>query len=187
MVNLNNQNRKITVSDMSPHVHVFLPYENKVKKITTWLANWIKLSLECRKIKPYDLLPSKADLACHIGVSQGTIQSVFRLLEDAGLVESKQRIGTYIKPLQKVNLENKHTSKRDLAIEKLKTYLIENYFNIGESLISTRKLSEQLGISLTTLQMAINNLVSNGILEKNNNKFIIVKTDFKIKNSNLMN
>ena len=182
-MNLNEiKHNKITVSDMSPHVHVFLPNENKVKKITNWLINWIVLSLECGKIKPYDLLPSKADLACHIGVSQGTVQNAFRLLEDAGFVESKQRIGTYITPPQKEIQNDKHNSKRDFAVEKIKTYLLENSFNIGDNLASIRKLSKILNIPLTTLQMAINSLVSNGILEKKNNKFIISSLDFEIKN-----
>ena len=72
-----NLRHKITVSEMAPHVHNFQSGENKVDKLAKWLINWITLSLECGKIKPYDLMPSKADLACHIGVSQGTIQNVF--------------------------------------------------------------------------------------------------------------
>ena len=49
---------RITVADMAPHIHSFLPNENKVEKLTNWLANWIDLSLDCGKIKPYDFLPS---------------------------------------------------------------------------------------------------------------------------------
>ena len=72
---------QITVADLAPHVHSFLSNENKVDKLTSWLESWIVLSLECGKIKPYDFLPSKADLACHIGVSQGTMQNVYRRQE----------------------------------------------------------------------------------------------------------
>ena len=53
---------QITVADLAPHIHSFLPNENKVEKLTKWLINWIDLSLECGKIKPYDFLPSKMDL-----------------------------------------------------------------------------------------------------------------------------
>ena len=93
----NSSCHKITVSEMAPHIHHFGIRENKVNKLVNWLKNWIRLSLDCGKIQPYDLMPTKSDLACHIGVSQGTIQNVYRLLEDDGLLESKQRIGTYIK------------------------------------------------------------------------------------------
>ena len=61
---------RITVADMAPHVHTFNIGENKVDKILNWLKNWITLSLECGKIHYNDFLPSKADLACHIGVAK---------------------------------------------------------------------------------------------------------------------
>ena len=144
--------RRITVSEMAPHVHSFSADENKAEKITNWLINWIILSLECGKIKPYDFLPSKADLACHIGVSQGTMQNVFRQVEDRGYIESKQRIGTYIKD--------------------------RNDYDIGDILISSRKLAEITGISNTTLSMAIAALVSDGILRKNARGFEIINMSF---------
>ena len=81
--------RQITVAEMAPHVHSFLPNENKVNKISEWLINWIKKSMQNGSIKPYDFLPLKGDLAFHIGVSLGTMQNVFRIVEDYGLVESK--------------------------------------------------------------------------------------------------
>lgn len=181
----NKHKRKITVADMAPHVHSIQPNENKVDKILVWLKNWIKLSLECRKIEPYDLLPSKADLACHIGVSQGTMQNVFRLLEDAGYVESKQRIGTYIRDVRTdVELE-KLTSKRELAIEIIKKYLLENGYKVGQTLISARKLAVITGISNTTLRMAVTTLVAQGILVKNEKKFIVSDLNFEIKKKEL--
>lgn len=169
------------MAEMAPHVHSFSPNENKVNKIATWLIDWIKLSLECGKIQPYDLLPSKADLACHIGVSQGTMQNAFRMLEDAGYVESKQRIGTYIKGNIEKNQLEKLTSKRELAIEILKKYLLENSYNVGDVLLSTRKLAEITGISNTTLQMAINNLISIDVIKKQGNTFVVNKIDFEVE------
>lgn len=173
--------RRITVAEMAPHVHSFRHGENKVKKILDWLTNWITISLECGKIQPYDLLPTKADLACHICVSQGTIQNVFRLLEDAGYVESKQRIGTYIKNSHNENKIEKLTSKRELAIEIVKKYLEENDYKEGDILISARKLSQITGISNTTLRLAMTNLVTAGILEKRENSFIVQNTNFQVK------
>lgn len=177
----NNDYHKITVAEMAPHVHSFLPHENKVEKIVSWLINWISLSLECGKIKPFDLMPSKADLACHIGVSQGTVQSAYRKLEDKGYLESKQRIGSYIKNPAKNKKIKKLTSKRELAIEVLKKYLLENGYKKNDVLISVRKLSEDIGISLTTLQAAVNNLIEKGILQKVDKKFVVSSIDFEVE------
>ena len=175
------KNNRLTVADLAPHIHSFMPNENKVEKIFNWLSNWIKLSLECNKINPYDLLPSKADLACHIGVSQGTIQNVFRLLENEGLVESKQRIGTFIKNKKDTECIKKLTSKRELAIEIVKKYILENNYKYGEELISARKLSKITGLSNSTIRLAISNLVQMDFIEKKDNKFIIKNLKFEIK------
>ena len=163
---LKNQHHRITVSEMAPHVHQFYAGENKADKIAKWLINWITLSLECGKIKPYDLMPTKADLACHIGVSQGTMQNAYRIVEDFGYLESKQRIGTYVKDCRKDPLLEKLTSKRELTIENIKKYLIENNYQTGDKLPSTRKLSKYLGVSAATIRISLINLVSLGILDK---------------------
>lgn len=173
--------RRITVAEMAPHIHTFLPDENKVDKLKEWLLGWIKASLEDGKIKPYDFLPAKGDLACHIGVSQGTIQNVYRLIEDLGYAESKQRVGTYIKDCVQKKHAVKLTSKRELAIEKVKKYLSENKYKKGDKILSTRKLSKEMGISDTTVRAAVNFLVMTGILEKNKNNFVIKKAKFDIK------
>ena len=170
---------KITIADMSPHIHSFRYNENKVDKIFKWLKDWISLSLECGKIHPNYLLPSKADLAFYIGVSQGTIQNVFRLLEDEGYVKSKQRLGTFIKNKKKCE-ENKLTSKRVIAIEAIKKYIIDNKYEIGDVFISTRKLSQEISITNTTLRSAIVFLINNDILEKKDNIYIIKNNAFNI-------
>ena len=172
--------RRITVAEMAPHIHSFLPDENKVNKLVKWLSDWISAALESGRIKPNDLLPAKGDLACHVGVSQGTIQNVFRIIEDNGIVESKQRIGTYIKDRAAKSSLKKLTSKREQAVEIIKKYIIENGYKAGDYLDSTRKISKITGIADTTVRMAIINIVSSGILEKRGKRFIIRKTDYKI-------
>lgn len=180
MRKISRTNYKITVADLAPHVHSFLPNENKVEKIYNWLSNWIQISLECGKIHPYDLLPSKADLAYHIGVSQGSVQSVFKLLEESGLVESKQRLGTFIKGKKEKSSE-KLTSKSDLALEVVKKFIIDSAYKKDDVMISIRKLSHLTGISNTTLRGAILILVQKGILRKENNNIIINHTNFDIE------
>ena len=137
----NVQHYRISVSDMAPHVHNFTVGENKVEKISRWLTDWIVYSVDCGKIKPFDLLPSKSDLACHIGVGQGTIQNVYRLLEDAGYLESKQRIGTFIKDYKKNPVIEKLTSKREIAVEVIRKYILERGYCLGDKFPSTRKLA----------------------------------------------
>lgn len=171
--------RKITVAEMAPHIHSFLPNENKVKKLADWLANWIEISLEAEKIKPYDFLPSKGDLACHIGVSQGTVQNAYRLVEDLGLIESKQRLGTFIK--SRVSVTTKLTSKRELAVEIVKRYLLESGYEIGDKIISIRNLSQILKISNTTLIAAATTLTNLGILDKQKNAFYLKSLNFEVK------
>ena len=173
--------RRITVAEMAPHIHSFLPDENKVNKLKDWLLDWIKTSLESGKIKPYDFLPSKGDLACHIGVSQGTIQNVYRLIEDLGYAESKQRIGTYIRDCSQKKRAVKLTSKRELAVEDVKKYLFENGYKKGDKILSTRKLAKEIGISDTTARAAVNYLTALGILEKSKNAFVIKESKFNIK------
>ena len=171
--------RKITVAEMAPHIHSFLPDESKVNKLVKWLSNWILTSLASGKIKPNDLLPAKGDLACHIGVSQGTIQNVFRIIEDSGLVESKQRLGTYIKDKSKKTTVKKLTSKREQAIEIIKEYIINDGYKAGDYLTSTRNISKITGIADTTVRMAIINIVSCGILEKKGKRYVVKSIDYK--------
>lgn len=178
---LKDVSRQITVAEMAPHVHSFGINENKVEKISNWLITWIKKSLEARKIKPYDLLPSKGDLAFHIGVSKGTIQNVFRLVEDYGLVKSKQRVGTYISgEMEEVVKPSKLTSKRELVVQNLKNFFKDNDYKIGDTIISTRQLANLIGASSSTIRIAITTLISEGVLAKAGKSFVVVNLDFKV-------
>ena len=172
--------RRITVSEMAPHVHSFLPGENKAEKITAWLIDWLESSLASGKDKAYDMLPAKGDLAFHIGVSQGTIQNVFRYVEDYGLVESKQRIGTFISPAGKKCTNAKLTSKRELAVQEIKQYIKSNDLQIGDYIISTRKLAQATGISNATIRMALGVLVLDGIIKKVNNSFVVTNINYDL-------
>ncbi len=173
--------RKITVEEMAPHVHSFLPEENKVNKISEWLTVWIKESLKNGKIKPYDFLPAKSELAFHIGVSLGTMQNVFRIIEDKGLVFSRQKIGTFIRDINDTPSE-KLTSKRDVTVEILKQY-IKTRYKTGEKLPSIRKLSDELKIPATTIRIAINSLLTQKILKKSEKYFIINSLKYKNQTS----
>ena len=173
--------RQITVSEMAPHVHSFLPNENKVNKIAGWLTNWINLALENRKIQPYDFLPTKSDLAFHIGASLGTMQNVYRQVEDLGYIESKQRIGTYIAPFNNKKKSKKLTSKRELVKEVVKRYIVEANLNIGDKLTSLRKIAEYTGFSNTTVRMAVTMLAQEKVLKKEGAGYIIISPNLNIE------
>ena len=176
-----NEGRRITVAEMAPHVHSFLPNENKVNKIVLWLEKWIKDALESGKIREYDYLPNKGDLAFHISVSLGTIQNVYRILEDKGLIESRQKIGSYIK-LSAGNNSEKLTSKREVACELIKKYILDNKYKSGDVFLSVRKLSDKLNIPFATVIVALNRLILDGIIEKQNKTYVIKSLEFNVVN-----
>ncbi len=176
----NNDSRQIIVSEMAPHVHSFGLNENKVDKIFSWLQLWIEQALKDKKIKYGDRLPLKGDLAFHIGVSVGTIQSVFRRLEDVGLVESKQRIGTFISSNDLKNINPKMTSRKDYAEELIKIFIKNNY-QIGEKLFSTRKLANILDLSDSTVRFALKNLKRQGVLIQKDKIYFVESLNFEIK------
>ena len=176
-----NEGRRITVAEMAPHVHSFLSNENKVDKISAWLEKWIISALKSGAVKFNDYLPKKGDLAFHIGVSLGTMQNVYRILEDKGLIESRQKVGSYIKDTSAKTLE-KLTSKREVVCEEIKKYISENGYTVGDTLISVRKLSEQLVIPFATIMVSINRLLMEGIIEKKGKSYIVKSMDFKISN-----
>ncbi|MCQ2754929.1 MAG: GntR family transcriptional regulator [bacterium] len=172
--------RKILVSEMAPHVHSFEVGENKVNKIVNWLKSWIQKSLETGKIQQFDLLPSKAELAYHIGVSQGTVQNVFRQLEDSGIVESKQKIGTYIKINDTVKTE-KLTSKREMTVEIVKKYIQDKKYKCNSKISSAREIAKQINIPYTTVRLAIMHLVANGILKQVGRDFVLNSNNYDVK------
>ena len=171
--------RRISVSEMAPHVHNFAYNENKVEKLSNWLSKWIKESLKSGKIKPYDFLPLKGDLAFHIGVSLGTMQNVFRIVEDLGYIESKQRIGSYISDSSNNKKNEKLTSKREIACEEIKKYIKAKKYNVGDVIDSTRKIGQETGMTSSTIRIAINTLISEGIIKKKEKVFIINSLNLK--------
>ncbi|MCR4881081.1 MAG: GntR family transcriptional regulator [bacterium] len=148
--------------------------KSKVTKdvlIASWLENWIKEDLKSGKIHPQELLPKKDDLAAYLGISTGTVQNAIRYIEDAGLVESKQRIGTLIKDQSvKTNVLRKQSSKRDGAIYAIKKYIIDNDCKVGENLPSSRELSKIIGSAPNTARLALEYLASTGIIKAMGNR-----------------
>lgn len=64
------------------------------------LYKYIKDEIRAGTIKPDAKLPSKRKLACSLGISQNTIQTAFDQLCAEGYVESRPRIGIFVKKLE---------------------------------------------------------------------------------------
>ncbi len=166
--------------------------ESKAVTISKWLGEWIKEDLASGQINENDLLPSKADFAYMFGVSLGTMQNALRYLEDNGFVQSKQCIGTLVKSSDKQNpAMRKLTSKREVAIENIKKYILKSGFMPGDNLPSSCIIAQKAGCSPNTARLALEYLCNRGILThkfKNSKEtgWILNKNDFEItdKNSN---
>ena len=139
--------------------------------IAAWLENWIKESLKNGKLRPNELLPKKEAIAEYLGISTGTVQNAIRYIEDAGLVESKQRIGTLIRdPNTTGNTIRKQSSKRDNAILAIKKFIIDKGYQTGDTLPSSREISKTLGSAPNTTRLALEYLSSAGIVKAMGNR-----------------
>jgi len=128
--------------------------------------DWIDKSLASGKLAKNDLLPRKNALASYLGISIGTVQTAIRLIEDKGYVESKQRIGTFIRDNSQQSTElRKQTSKRDQAIVALKKIIVKKGYQLGDSLPSSRELAKNIGSAPNTTCLALEFLASIGIIE----------------------
>ncbi len=159
--------RKININELPNEIPDFSStYEPKESIIKKWIINWILSSISKNLIKENDILPHKAEISKHLGVSIGTVQNAIRYVEDEGYLKSKQKCGTMISNFSNPVKDNvKSTSKREKAILAIKKAIIQKEYKIGKPIPSTRKMSEFLGISQNTTRLAYEHLCSVGILE----------------------
>lgn len=143
---------------------------SKTEFLVNSIEKWIKENFN-KTINANYLMPSKQLMADLLDISTGTVQNVYRQLENKGLLYSKQCVGTLIADLDNKNVVlRKSSSKRELAIELIKTFIIKNKFKIGEQLPSVRAIAQYIDIPINTTGSAMENLVQKGIVEKTNNK-----------------
>ncbi len=161
--------RKIEISELPKKIPNYKrSFESKDIVIYNWIKNWIIDGLKSNALQINELLPNKADMAYHLGVSIGTVQNAIRYVEDEGYLESKQRIGTLIKDINSSdNKFRKLTSKREKAIIELKKLIIENNYKIDETIPSARNITAMLGTSSNTTRLALEHLASKGIIKSN--------------------
>lgn len=145
--------------DVLPDFRVKL--QTKDVLIATWLKSWIKNGIRSNKLQKGQKLPLKKDIATHLGVSLGTVQSAIRLVEDEGLLQSKQRIGTMIAGDSPIK---KQKSRRDMAIDSIKKIILDGY-KIGDFLGKTEDISSKIDSSLNITKQALEHLCYIGILD----------------------
>lgn len=148
--------------------------KNKTTKdilISQWLENWIKKDLKAGKIQVSQLLPRKEEIGAYLGISTGTIQNAIRYIEDAGLVESKQRIGTLIKdPNKNNNILRKQSSKRDNAIVAIQKLILDKNYQVDQNLPSSREISKIIGSAPNTTRLALEYLATTGVIKSMGNR-----------------
>jgi len=164
--------------------------KSKAETIADWLGAVLCQALPAGNIGVNNILPSKADFAYNLGVSIGTVQNALRILEDRGLVESKQCIGTLVKNPSDAQNEifRKLVSKRDMAIDAVKRYILTGGFKQGAVLPSARTIATIIGFTQNTTRLALENLCSRNIICRKHstgkdNKFVVMTLDFTVVNS----
>lgn len=187
-----NNLKKLSVKDISlsyPDLKNIM--ESKAIVIANWLVEWIEKDLIAGKINETNLLPKKAELAYHLGVSIGTMQNALRYVEDKGHVESKQCIGTMVRDWRKpVSQVRKLTSKKDISVELIKKYILDKNIKKGQRIPSSRVMAGIIGASANTTRLALENLCTMGILEHSFNSssdmsWVLKSNDFSCKEGKL--
>lgn len=190
--------KRIAVSQLPKEIPNFKnSFESKDSVIKKWLVDWINSGIKKGHLEENTLLPKKADIAYHLGVSVGTVQNAIRFVEDTGLLESKQRIGTIIRNSDSTDpIIRKASSKREKVIALIKKYIIDNNIKVGESLPSARSLASLIGNSTNTTRLALDYLSTQGVIEakvfRSNESNWILKTipeftqeEYSLKTENL--
>lgn len=138
----------------------------------------VKLLIEfINKAHENDIMPDKKEVSTYLGVSIGTVQNAYRILEDKGLVHSKQRVGTVITSKE----FNKQTSKREVCINLIRQYMKQNKIEQIEKLPSTRMLAHELNMSQNTVASAINSIKTGVSTNSSKNKTLVEKITEKLE------
>ncbi len=164
--------------------------ESKASAIGKWLISRIEALLSTNSIRPGQLLPAKGDFAYRLGVSIGTVQNALKYVEDNGFIEAKPCIGTIVRDKNTPAMfSKKSTSKRDIIISKIKNYIKENNFQIGDNISSAKHIAQELNHPMNTVRLALENLCTQGILKhnfKNSDEqtgWFLISNDFSTENS----
>lgn len=147
------------------------------------IEKWVRENFN-KTIFVNDLMPSKSLMADLLDISIGTVQNVYRQLENKGILYSKQCVGTMIADIENKDVQiRKSSSKRDFAVELIKTFILKNNFKNGQLLPSVRAISQYINVPVNTTGNAMEALVELGIVDRTGNKdqnWILKNNKFEI-------
>lgn len=91
------------------------------------IANRLRVAIATGEMPPGEALPSVRNLASVIRVNPATVVQAYRELELAGVVESRQGAGTFVRELP----DTKRQSERKREAQRLVRDLIQQASNLG--------------------------------------------------------
>ena len=91
------------------------------------IANRLRVAIATGEMPPGEALPSVRNLASVIRVNPATVVQAYRELEYAGVVESRQGAGTFVRELP----ENKRESERKREARRLVREMMQQASGLG--------------------------------------------------------
>jgi GntR family transcriptional regulator len=91
------------------------------------IANRLRVAVATGELQPGAVLPSVRNLATVIRVNPATVVQAYRELEWAGVVESRQGAGTFVRDLPEAKLE----AERQREAQRLIRQLFQESSNLG--------------------------------------------------------
>ena len=144
------------------------------------ITSWFEYLLTNSNLKGKFLMPKKADMAKLLRVGLGTVQNAYRLLEDKGLLISKQCVGTFYSTENNDDFR-KLTSKKDILVNSILTYFLTNNFSKGDKIPSIRFFAKKFKASTATILQVFDSLENENILDNINGERKILSLEFENK------
>ncbi len=144
------------------------------------ITSWFEYLLTNSNLKGKFLMPKRADMAKLLHVGLGTVQNAYRLLEDKGLLISKQCVGTFYSTENNDDFR-KLTSKKDILVNSILTYFLTNNFSKGDKIPSIRFFAKKFKASTATILQVFDSLENENILDNINGERKILSLEFENK------
>jgi GntR family transcriptional regulator len=93
------------------------------------IADRLRIAVATGELKPSMPLPSVRQLAAQLRVNPATVVQAYRELERAGVVESRQGAGTYVREVE----ESKREAERQREARRLVRRLLQEASAVGVS------------------------------------------------------
>ena len=114
-----------------------------VLTLDVMMAKEIEYAIETGKYAEGDRLPSERILADDFGVQRGTVRSALGILEDKGIIISKERAGHYVAP-RRIDFDLDAYNSRKVVIEKMGISTSVKLLTF-EKISVTKKMSAETG------------------------------------------